>query len=54
MRQTCKMEKVEVRAVIKYLCNQGKTPKEIHKDFMKTVGNEFPSYSTVKKMGCRI
>ena len=43
MRQTCKMEKVEVRSVIKYL---RKTPKEIHEDFMKTVGNESPSYST--------
>ena len=49
MRQTCKMEKVEVRAVIKYLCKKGMTPKEIHEDFMKTLGNESPSYSTVKK-----
>ena len=49
MRQTCKMEKVEVRAVIKYLCKKGMTPKEIHEDFMKTLGNESPSYSTMKK-----
>ena len=48
MRQTCKMEKVEVRAVIRYLCNKGMTPKEIHEDFMKTLGNESP-YSTVRK-----
>ena len=48
MRQTCKMEKVEVRMVIKYLCKKGMTPKEIHEDFMKTLGNESP-YSTVKK-----
>ena len=38
MRQTCKMEKVEVR-----------TPKEIHEDFMITPGNESHSYSTVEK-----
>ena len=40
MRQTCKMVKVEERAVIKYLCKKGMTPKEIHEDFMKTPGNE--------------
>ena len=44
-----RMEKVEVRAVIKYLCKKGKTSKEIHEDFMKTLRNEPPSYSTVKK-----
>ena len=49
MRQTCKMEKVEVRAVIKYLCKKGMTPKEIHEDFIITLGNESPSYSTMKK-----
>ena len=49
MRQTCKMEKVEVRAVIKYFCKKGMTPKEIHEGFMKTLGNESPSYSTRKK-----
>ena len=48
MRQACKMERVEVRTVIKYLCKKGMTPKEFHKDFMKTLGNESPSYSTVK------
>ena len=49
MCQTDKMEKVEVRAVIKYLCNKGMSPKEIHEDFMETLGKESPSYSTVKK-----
>ena len=49
MRQTCKMEKVEVRAVIKYRFKKGMTPKEIHEDFMKTLGNE-----SREKMGCRI
>ena len=33
MCQTDKMEKVEVRAVIKYLCKKGMSPKEIHEDF---------------------
>ena len=49
MHQTYKIEKVEVRAVMKYLCKKGMTPKEIHEDFIKTLGNESPSYSTVKK-----
>ena len=49
VRQTCKMERVEVRAVIKYICKKGMTSKEIREDFMKTLGNESPSYSTVKK-----
>ena len=38
------MEKVEVKAVIKYLCKKGMTTKEIHEDFMKKLGNESPSY----------
>jgi hypothetical protein len=42
------MEKVEVRAVIKYLCKKGMSPKEIHDDLMNTLGKESPSYSTVK------
>ena len=38
-----------MRAVIKYLCKKGMTPKEFHEDFVKTLGNESPSYSTVIK-----
>ena len=34
MRQTCKMETVEVRTVIKCLRKKGMTPKGIHEDFM--------------------
>ena len=49
MCQTDKMEKVEVRAVIKYLCKKGMTPKEIHEDYIETLGKESPSYSTVKR-----
>ena len=43
------MEKLEIRAIIKYFCNKGMPPKEIHEDFMETPGKESPSYSTVKK-----
>ena len=42
------MDKVEVRAVIKYFCKKGMSPKEIHDDFIKTL--ESPSYSKVKKL----
>ena len=42
------MEKLEIRAVIKYFCKKGMPPKKIHEDFMETVGKESPSYSTVK------
>ena len=43
MRHICKMEKLEIRAVIKYFCKKGMPSKEIHEDFMETL-------STVKKM----
>ena len=49
MRHICKMEKLEIRAVTKYFCKQGMPPKEIHEEFMETLGKESPSYSTVKK-----
>ena len=49
MCQIDKMEKVKVRAVLKYLCTKGMSPKEIHEDFMETLGKESPSYSTMKK-----
>ena len=48
MRHICKMEKLETRVVIKYFCKKGMHPKEIHEDFMETLGKESP-YSTVKK-----
>jgi hypothetical protein len=44
------MEKVEIRAAIKYLCKKGMSPKETNEDFMDTLGKESPSYSTVNKM----
>ena len=37
------MDKVEARAVIKYFCKKGMSPKEIHNNFIKTLGNESPS-----------
>ena len=45
------MEKLEIRAVIKYFCKKWMPPKEIHEDFMETLGKESPSYSTVKQEG---
>ena len=41
------MEKLEIRAVIKYLCKKGMPPKEIHEDCTETLGKESP-YSTVE------
>ena len=49
VRHFCKMEKLEIRAVIKYFCKKGMPPKKIHEDFMETLWKESPSYSTVKK-----
>ena len=47
MRHICKLEKLEIRTVIKYFCKKRMPNKEIHEDFMETVGNESTSYSTV-------
>ena len=47
MRHICKLEKLEIRTVIKYFCKKRMPPKKIHEDFMETVGKESPSYSTV-------
>ena len=50
MRHICKIEtKLEIRAVINYICKKGMFPKEIHEDFMETLGKESPFYSTAKK-----
>ena len=48
VRHFCKMEKLKNRAAIKYFCKKGMHPKEIHEDFMETLGKESPSYSTEK------
>ena len=42
------MEKLEIRAVINYICKKGMPLKKIHEDFMETLGKESPFYSTAK------
>lgn len=42
-------EKVEYRAVIKFLTLEGIAPKEIHERMSKVYSNDSPSYSTVKR-----
>ena len=32
------MEKLEIRAVIKYFCKKGMPPREIHEEFMEPLG----------------
>ena len=54
MRHICKMEKLEIKAVIKYSCKKGTPPKKNQEDFMESLGKESPSYSTVKHMGSRV
>ena len=48
------MDKVEIRAVIKYIYRKGMSPKEIHDDFIKTTLGWVPSYSKVKKLAAEI
>ena len=48
MRHIYKIVKLEIRVVIKYFCKKRMPPKEIHQEFMETLGKESP-YSTVKK-----
>lgn len=43
------MDKIEYRAVIKYLCLKKLTPTDIHKDMQETLGDSAPSYAMVKK-----
>ena len=43
------MDKIEQRAVIKYLHKKGLTPKLIHEDMQETLGASCPSYTMVKK-----
>ncbi|UYV81528.1 hypothetical protein LAZ67_20001451, partial [Cordylochernes scorpioides] len=44
------MERNKIRAVIKYLCTKGMSPKVIYEDMVDTLREDAPSYSTVKKM----
>ena len=53
-REGCeKMDKVEIQvsAVTKQFCKTGMSQKEIHDNFIKTLGDE-SHYSTMKKMDC--
>ena len=44
------MQKVKLEHSLK----EGNASKEIHEDFMESLGNESPSYSTVKKWAAEI
>ena len=48
MRHICKIEKLEISAVIKNFCKKGMPPKKIHEVFVETFGKGSPSFSTVK------
>ena len=43
------MDKIEYRAVKKFLVKEGLTPKEIHSKFTKVYGDSSPSFWTIKK-----
>lgn len=43
------MDKVEYRAVIKYLTLKGLTPTQIHADMVETLVDNAPSFATVKR-----
>ena len=48
-KQILNMDKKEARSVIKHLQKKGMSPKEIHEDMVQTLGEDSPSYSTIKK-----
>jgi hypothetical protein len=43
------MDKIECRAVMKLLVEEGLTPNEIHSKFIKLYGDSSASFSTIKK-----
>ncbi|XP_046545536.1 protein GVQW3-like [Haliotis rubra] len=43
------MDKIGNRAVIKYLHMKGLTPTAIHADMVSTLGEDAPSFATVKR-----
>ncbi|UYV78958.1 hypothetical protein LAZ67_17000494 [Cordylochernes scorpioides] len=45
-QESSKMKTNEIRAVIKYLCKKGMSPKEIYEDMVDRLRKEAPSYST--------
>ncbi|UYV77677.1 hypothetical protein LAZ67_15001896 [Cordylochernes scorpioides] len=48
-QESSKMETNEIRAVIKYLCKKGRSPKKIYEDMIDTLREDAPSYSTLLK-----
>ncbi|UYV85088.1 hypothetical protein LAZ67_X004533 [Cordylochernes scorpioides] len=48
-QESSKMETNEIRAVIKFLCKKGMSPKEIYEDMVDTLREDVSSYSTVNK-----
>ena len=48
-REFTKMEKTEYRAVIKYLNLKGLNSTQIHTDMTDTLGDQAPSFATVKR-----
>ena len=42
------MEKLGIRTVIKYFFKKGMPPKELHEDFMETLGKESPTFHSEK------
>jgi len=43
------MDKIEIRAVIKYFVLKGLSPTDIQSEFRNTLGDSSPSFSTIKK-----
>ena len=43
------MDSITERAVIQYLNLNGIAPEDIHTDMVVTLGNDTPSYATVKR-----
>ncbi|XP_055911087.1 histone-lysine N-methyltransferase SETMAR-like [Eupeodes corollae] len=43
------MERIEVRAVTKYLCLKKMSPKDIHSDLVDTLGNYAPPYAIIER-----
>ena len=43
------MDKIGERAVIQYLHKKGLAPKDIHTDMVATLGEDAPSYATIKR-----
>ena len=45
VRHICKMERLEIRAIIKYFCTKRMPSRVIHEDYMEIFWKESPSYS---------